>query len=1173
MNSEYSSIWQSAKFVHLRAQSSYSLLESANKLESLPELAREFNMPAVALCDRGNLFASLEFALACKKIKVQPIHGIILNITYADKQAETIDDFSEILIIAKDDIGYKNLLKLGSFPNIKNDRKIVPHITFNDLKEHHEGLIILSAYTKGLIGKSLLNKNIALAKKTTSELKEIFGDRFYFEIMRHGYSEEKQIESDYLELANEFEIPLVATNQILFKDQAMHNAHDVLLCISTGVVQEAENRPRVSNHSYFKSDIEMIDAFRDLPCAISNSINIARRCFIAAKEYPPSLPNFSNSDLSENDILQKEAEEGLLARLDKKFTTENIKSQEQKNEIKEKYFARLKYELGILFNMNFAGYFLIVSDFIKWSKNNGIAVGPGRGSGAGSIIAWSLEITNVDPIKFGLLFERFLNPERISMPDFDIDFCQERREEVIEYVRSKYGDSRVAQIITFGKMQAKAVIKDVARVLALPFNVANYITELVPFNAVNPVTLSSALEEVGELANAYAGKGLYNNDGDPEHIKQVLDIALVLEGLHRHASTHAAGLVIANQDIVETVPLYKDSTDSPMNIVQYSMKFSEKAGLVKFDFLGLQTLTVITKTLELLKKTGIEIDIDKIPLKHKQTFNMLSKGLGTGVFQFESVGMKSALKKLKPDCIEDIIALGALYRPGPMENIPRYIACKFGLEEIDFLHPKLKPILKETYGVIIYQEQVMEIAKVLSGYSLGSADLLRKAMGKKIKAEMDAQEEMFVNGALANKVNINQAKSIFATVAKFAGYGFNKSHATAYGLISYQTAYLKANYPTEFLVACLNLDIDNSDKVNVYIQEAKDFGIEIIPPSINRSQDKFTIENIGDRKCIIYAISAIKNVAKNFGKFVYEAREKDGNYTSIINFLERMPPKMLNKRLLENIVRAGCFDEFNHNRAALYESNIRLLNYCQSQYQESNSNQLSLIKLEETDQSIILDYAPWSDEKNALEEFEVFGLFLNNHPFAAKQDILKECNVTNTLEVKDNLQIGTHFIKIAGVIIKKDSRMSARGRFITLLISDYYGNLEVTIFSEEVIKKYNNLLNVKSNVIIEGDLNKDEGGIRFTARDFYDLNEYIENKTHDITLYIKNKDDLAIAINAINQSPNEASMPTNANIKIILTNQDFHYNACIDLNANVKVTADTLSNLQPFMQNKILEKV
>lgn len=1134
------------KFIHFRTQSSFSMLENSIKIDELVKLTKQHNMPAVCLSDRGNLFGSLEFSLTAAKAEIQPIHGSILNLLFKNNEKE---NFAEILVIAKDSIGYKNLLKLVSYTFTKNDRKICNHITFKDLEVYNEGIIVLSAYTEGVIGKFLQEKNYKQAKLSSQKFKNLFGNRFYFEIMRHGLTKEKQIEDNYLKIATELEIPLIATNQVLFSDISMHDAHDVLLCISDGVTKDEQNRRRVSNQCYFKSVEEMAILFNDLPEAVENTINLMQRCYVMAETQLPALPNFSSSS-SEADLIKKEATLGLEKRLQVKFKKEKISLNDQ-NKIKASYLERLNYELNIICEMNFSGYFLIVSDFIKWSKENKIAVGPGRGSGAGSIIAWALQITDLDPIKFGLLFERFLNPERVSMPDFDIDFCQERREEVISYVRSKYGDDRVGQIITFGKMQAKAVIKDVSRVLGLSYVFADYLTELVPFNAVHPVTLSQAINDVAELRNAANGKGLYNLDGEKELIKQVLATSLVLEGLHRHASTHAAGVVIANQSIIETVPIYKD-INSDMLIVQYSMKYSELAGLIKFDFLGLQTLTVITKCLYLLSKRDIIIDLEKISFEDKKTYKILSEGMSTGIFQFESAGMKSALRRLKPDNIEDIIALGALYRPGPMDNIPTYIACKHGQQEVDYLHPMLEPILKSTYGVIIYQEQVMEIALRLSNYSLGAADLLRRAMGKKVKAEMSAQEAMFVNGAKTNGVSSAQASSIFATVAKFAGYGFNKSHASAYGVISYQTAYLKANFTAEFLVASLNLDIDNSDKINLFLEEAKKFNINIIAPCINISKGLFSIQYLSEKdkgnniasESIIFALGAIKNVTVLFGEAIEKQRNKHGPFKSIINFIERIDPKLINKRLLENIIRVGCFDLLHNNRNGLLKSIPKLMAYASSFHKEKKSNQFSLITISSNSNDILIE----SDELNSTElafgEFEVTGLFLNNHPLSHYKQSFEKFDIKDSNYINNELNHGSYQVRIAGIIIKKDARMSPKGRFITLTISDPSGITEVTIFSEEVLKNYAHLLNVRDAVIINCDIYKDLGRARITARSLCTINDVIQKMHYNLKLYPKDKNNLNIIINLLNQKINIKN--NNSSIFIFLTlEQGFLLKICM----------------------------
>ncbi|WP_016770468.1 DNA polymerase III subunit alpha [Rickettsia sibirica] len=1120
------------EFIHLRTQSSYSFLESALTIEKVVELASSNKMPAICLADKGNLFGSLEFALCAVKKGLQPIHGVILNIKY------DIDIFAQILLIAKDETGYKNLLKLSSLTFTKNDRKICDHIGFEDLIEYQEGLIGLCCYTDGIVGKCLLARNEEQAMLFARKLQEILGDRFYFEIMRHELPEEQFIEDSYIRIAAELAIPLVATNKVLFSEKSMHDAHDVLLCISAGVTKEYLDRKTVSENCYFRSPHEMIELFSDLPSAIQNTVNLRERCYFAAHANPPMLPNFATKDISETDLIKKDAKEGLLARLATKFKSENI-ALENQEALKAEYFARLNYELDIICNMNFAGYFLIVSDFIKWSKKEGILVGPGRGSGAGSVVAWSLLITDLDPIKFGLLFERFLNPERISMPDFDIDFCQERREEVINYVRSKYGNNRVGQIITFGKMQAKAVIKDVARVLSLPYKFADYLTELVPFSAVNPVSLEQAMREVPELANAAKGNGLYNLDGEAELIKLVIDTSLILEGLHRHSSTHAAGIVIAGTDLVDIVPVYKDA-NSDMLVVGYSMKYSEIAGLIKFDFLGLQTLTVITDCKKLLKEQGIEVDFNNMTFDDNKTYQMLCKGKGVGVFQFESIGMKDALRRLKPDSIHDLIALGALYRPGPMENIPTYIACKHKLQQPDYLHELLQPILEETYGVVIYQEQVQRIAQVLAGYTLGAADLLRRAMGKKIKKEMEEQEEIFVKGAIANNISESQAKSIFATVAKFAGYGFNKAHAASYGVISYQTAYLKANYPAAFLVACLNLELNNHDKINLFLQEAKDNGIKIIAPNINISEGYFSVkfsdtviphsvkpvipgldrgiqeiskDTVVKPRCdiagaIIFALGAIKGVTPNFGKLVTDERKARGAFKSITDFIERLPPKSINSKLLENLIKSGCFDELHDNRLQLLSSIPKLLSYSTAYHEEQESNQFSLIKVSSLSPTILVssDYA----DKNTLAfyEFEAMGLFISNHPLTEYQEIFSRLNILNTADLHNNLPDGTNRVNLAGVIQKKDSRMSARGRFVTLVLSDPENIFELSIFSEEVLKDYVHLLDVKSLVVVNCDIVKDEGGIKLTAKSFSSIEDAINNKQFELQFYPQNHEEL-----------------------------------------------------------------
>ncbi|MBU6339663.1 MAG: DNA polymerase III subunit alpha [Rickettsiales bacterium] len=830
-------------FIQLRTHTTYSLCKGAIKIPDLVGKAVQLKMPALGISDCENLFAALEFSSACKKAGIQPILGCEILVNFHDidrsKNASNLDiekSLTKLPLIAFSQQGYENLMYLVSHSFLNRQSGISPHIDFQLLKQKSSGLIALSGSVDGIISKLLLENQDKKLENILGELLKTFpNNNFYMEISRHGLKEEEKLEEKFIDIALKHGVPLVATNDVYFLSEDMSEAQDILTCIGEGNVFLEANRKRNSPEQYFKSAEQMEELFSDLPEAIENTVNIAKKSSIMAFERPPTLPKFSNEkDFDEAKELKAQAMDGLKSRLTTKFNVEKISAEEQEK-INQEYIARLDYEVSVITKMNFSGYFLIVSDFIKWAKNNDIPVGPGRGSGAGSIVAWALQITDLDPIRFGLLFERFLNPDRVSMPDFDVDFCQSRRDEVIDYVQKKYGKDYVAQIITFGKLQARAVLKDVGRVLQMPYNQVDRICKLIPFNAIEAVTLEKAIEMDKDLQTAVRE--------DPQ-ITKLVNISLKLEGLNRHASTHAAGVVIGDKPLHEICALYNDDGGN-MPAVGYSMKYAESAGLVKFDFLGLKTLTTISEAVKLVEQTnGIKIDINNLPLDDKLTFEMLATGDSIGVFQIESSGMRSVLRQMKADKIEDIIALISLYRPGPMDNIPTYIRRKHGEEKIIYPHPLLENTLRETYGVIVYQEQVMEIAKVLAGYSLGAADLLRRAMGKKIKEEMDKQREIFVEGAIKNGVDKKQAGEIFDLVDKFAGYGFNKSHAAAYALISYQTAYLKAHYPVEFITASINLEIDNTDKINIFLQVAKDHGITILPPDINSSEAYFSIEKI-----------------------------------------------------------------------------------------------------------------------------------------------------------------------------------------------------------------------------------------------------------------------------------------------------------------------------------------
>lgn len=843
-------------FIPLRNHTDYSLCQSVIKIPELVEAAKKEKLPALGVMDCQNLFGALEFSSACKKAGIQPILGCEMLVKFdvqsdgnSEKNLSNLDVKNSLVkfpLIATSDEGYRNLMFLASQSFLNRKSGIPTHVEFSLLKEKSAGLIALSGGADGIIARLLQNDQKKKLAEILEEISETFPQNFYVEISRHDTEEEKKLEEKFIDIALKHALPLVATNDVYFLTRDMHEAQDVLSCIGTGELLSNENRKKLNEEQFFKSQEALLELFSDIPEAIENTVNIAKKCHIMAFESTPKLPHFSSeAGFDEAEELRKQAREGLNARLKRKFENEKggagaPRSQDRgalapQQEVEKLYLDRLDYELSVIIKMNFSGYFLIVSDFIKWAKNNDIPVGPGRGSGAGSIVAWALQITDLDPIRFGLLFERFLNPDRVSMPDFDIDFCQSRRDEVIDYVQQKYGKDYVAQIITFGKLQARAVLKDVGRVLQMPYGQVDRICKLIPFNAIEAVTLEKAIEMDKDLQQAIKD--------DPE-VKRLVDFGLQLEGLNRHSSTHAAGIVIGYKPLQEICGLYCDEAGA-MPAVGYSMKYAEAAGLVKFDFLGLKTLTTISEAVKLIEKTrGIKIDIVNLKLDDAKTFEMLATGDSIGVFQIESSGMRSVLRQMKCDKIEDIIALISLYRPGPMDNIPSYIRRKHGEEKIVYPHPLLEPTLKETYGVIVYQEQVMEIAKVLAGYSLGAADLLRRAMGKKNKEEMDQQRKTFVDGAMKNGVNAKKAEEIFDLVDKFAGYGFNKSHAAAYALISYQTAYLKAHFLPEFLTASINLEIDNTDKINIFLRVAHSHKIKILPPDVNQSEAYFSVEKI-----------------------------------------------------------------------------------------------------------------------------------------------------------------------------------------------------------------------------------------------------------------------------------------------------------------------------------------
>jgi len=1036
-------------FIHLRVHSAYSLLEGALPVKALAKLAAKDAQPALAITDRNNLFGALEIAETLAGAGIQPITGVTLALRNAEAEPDTAwktgnavtsQIAGSLALLVKDGEGYRNLMSLASGAFLEHADDSPTHVTWDELARHSAGLIALTGGPDGPIDRLLREDNATAAEAQLTALMQIFGNRLYVEIQRHGTAEERRVEPELVKLAYKLKLPLVATNQCYYPARDDFEAHDALICISEGRYISEDDRRKLTPEHYFKSRAEMMALFADLPEALANTIEIARRCAFRPKTRAPILPQFAQVraeskealDAAETAELCRQAREGLDVRLRVVGLAEG--------NTEEDYRKRLEFELNVISSMKFSGYFLIVSDFIKWAKAHDIPVGPGRGSGAGSVAAWSLSITDLDPLRFGLLFERFLNPERVSMPDFDIDFCQDRRDEVIRYVQEKYGAGRVAQIITFGKLQARAVLRDVGRVLQMPYGQVDRLCKLVPNNPANPVTLAEAIEGEEKLQE--------ERDNDPV-VKRLLEIAQKLEGLYRHASTHAAGVVIGDRQLSELVPLYRDPR-STLPVTQFNMKWVEPAGLVKFDFLGLKTLTVIQKALALMAQRGAVVDFATLGLDDVRTYELLSRGDTVGVFQLESTGMRESLRKLKPDRFGDIIAMVSLYRPGPMDNIPNYINRKYGLEKVDYLHPLIAPVLEETYGVIIYQEQVMQIAQRLSSYSLGEADLLRRAMGKKIKAEMDQQKVRFMEGATRNGVDKGRADYIFELVAKFAGYGFNKSHAAAYALLAYQTAYLKANYPVEFLAATMTYDMANTDKLYIFAQEARRSKIAMLPPSVNASGADFLPES----GAIRYALSALKNFGRGAAEHIIAARETGGAYASLTDVAERLNPKMLGKRAMETLAAAGVFDTLETNRARVYANIEQILSYSGRLADDRATGQNDLFAggsvTVATPQLHLREVAAWDLSETLSNELQAIGFYLSGHPLDDYADALARLNVMRWSELEAKLQTQSSAeARIAATVTYKQERRAKSGnRFAFGGFSDPTGQFEAVIFSD-----------------------------------------------------------------------------------------------------------------------------
>jgi len=1090
-------------FIHLRVHSAYSLAEGAIKMPRLMQLCQDNNMPAVAVTDTGNMFGALELSLGAVKAGVQPILGCQITVTRpgidpSDPNAQSLmDEPDQLIVLVQDEVGYKNLLKLTSASYMEIEENGTVQITWEKLEQHTDGLICLTAGPKGAVGRLLSEGQDDKAADTLIRLQKFFGDRLYIELLRHGTIDETRIEDRLIDLAYAHNIPLVATNNCFFPTKDMYSAHDALLCISDGRYITEDNRRKVTPEHYFKSADEMKELFKDLPEAIENTVLIAKRCSYILKPIDPILPRFdTQKGRSEEDQLRHQTETGLQWRLEEYVFTPEMSEDEKAEKVKT-YNERMEYEIGILNKMGFAGYFLIVADFIQWAKDQDIPVGPGRGSGAGSIVAWAMKITDLDPMAFDLLFERFLNPERISMPDFDIDFCQERREEVISYVQNKYGYDRVGQIITFGKLQARAVVRDVGRVLQMSYGQVDKIAKLVPSNPANPISLQEALDSEEQLRDAIKAN---------ESVKNLIDIALQLEGLYRHASTHAAGVVIGDRPLDELVPMYRDPR-SPMPVTQYNMKYVEQAGLVKFDFLGLKTLSVIKNATNFIKETvGKDIDPLKFPLDDKKTLKMLARGDTTAVFQIESAGMRDLSIQMKISNFDQIMAVVALYRPGPMENIPKYLACLNGEQERDYMHPSLEPILKPTYGVMIYQEQVMQTARTLAGYTMGGADILRKAMGKKIKSEMDAQREVFVKGAVANDVDAEQAGLIYDQVAKFAGYGFNKAHTAAYALISYQTAYLKAYYPVEFMAATLNYDLGNTDKLGSLRQAIVKMKIPLLLPDVNKSYPRFTVEELEDGTLgIRYALGALKGVGEEAMEALVKEREDNGLFKDLHDFSERLSNKVMNKKQLEGLACSGSFGGMNDNRADVQAAIPVMLKYASSLAQERESGQSSLFG-DDTTALAKPKFDPqekWESMELLKREFMAVGFYLSAHPLDQMETQLERLRVTSSAGVARKLRESpSSRVRMAGIVLKKQEKTSIKSgnRFAFVTLSDSSGVYECICFSE-VLATYRDLLVPGQAVLISADADmQGEDDIRYLIQSIEPLEEKAAQATQEVEI-------------------------------------------------------------------------
>jgi len=1046
------------EFNNIKIHTQYSICEGAIKIDDLAEYCKVNKIKAVGLADTSNLCGALEFSEKISKVGTQPIIGTQINIS--------LDNVIEkITLYATTKKGYKNLTKLSSLSYLKNKQTTEPSCTIDDLISNNEDLILLTGNSSNFFGKLFFaNKE----KKIYDIIKKLIlafnNNRLYIEIQRHNETNESNYEIFLLQLSSKYDLPLIASQEIYYLDSNMAEAHDALICIGKKEFIDDPNRVRLSNQHFFRTNTEIKKLYADIPEALENNYNFPLRFNFKPKKSKPILPLISyKHNISVVDELIQQAKKGLDSRLNNFIYKKNLNK--AKNEIKKIYDDRLLHELNIINSMNYSSYFLIVSDYIKWAKKNSIPVGPGRGSGAGSLVAYSLDITDLDPIEFDLIFERFLNPDRVSMPDFDIDFCEEQRDKVFEYLNSKYKDG-VAHIITFGKLKARMALRDVGRVLGLPYGHVDKICKMIPFDPSRPLTLQESIDREPRFKIE-----IKNNN----KIKKLIDLSLKLEGLNRNMATHAAGVVIAGNKLAEQFPLYIDkSSNLILPSTQYDMYSSENAGLVKFDLLGLKTLTVIDKTLKRLNFKKIDLDISKINLEDKKVFELLSTGETTGLFQLESTGMREAIKQMKPNKFDDIIALVALYRPGPMSNIPIYNDCKNGIKKPDYIHPILEKILKPTYGIIIYQEQVMQIAQTLAGFTAGEADILRRAMGKKKKSELDKQKENFVSGAIKNGIKKDVANFVFTKIEPFAQYGFNKSHAAAYALIAYQTAFLKTYYKEDFIAATMSTELTNTSKLREFVEELKRLKIEIIRPCINNCFAEFKAE----KNKIFYGLGAIKNVGFAAISNIIKERKKNGKFSSLNDFVQRVDSRDVNKLQLEGLVKAGVFDQFDIDRCKILNSIPKIIQQIKNINEDKLNNQTNLFEnSNEKSNFDFMESNTWTKKELLFEEFKSLGFYISDHPLNEYKDIFTQLKIVS---YKNFIESEANEALVAGTIMSIQEKKSAKGTpFGIIKFSDNNGEFELFLFSEILISNRDKIRESESFILT---LQKDRSNNEATQR-------------------------------------------------------------------------------------------